>query len=350
MTYTESQTTPYYGTFSESTYVLSIIKVDLTARRPCTEGPEFNDPFDEHDVPEDKEETPGAGIRVNGDGNEGTNENDLIKVELRVEPFPVPSGVSYVLKRSNSSIKVWDSRTMGAAILDSGTEATITFSAATNTVWIENPGGGSADLELIARSGTTDICSDKVHFYPFTSIVVAFGGRDQVPSDPVTDTSFGAFIVATNLYHNGYDVHMYDEENVANANTEVDSAVAHRSVSQVAIFGYSWGGDAAFDVADHLNGNTNAFTIRYTAYVDAINNPYELLHVSQDQRPTNTLWHANYYQRTAYYTLRGDAIVTPPGANFETNLTATGVTHLNIDDLDVVRNGIFSGVTNHVDR
>jgi hypothetical protein len=330
---------------------LIVIKVDMTAHRPCTEGPEFNNPFAEHEVPEEKEENPGAGIRVNGDPSEGANENDLIKVELKVEPFPVPLGVTYVLKRNNSNIKVWDSRTKTKAILDSGTEATITINSSPMSMWVENPSGGNTDLELVARSGGRNIYSDKIHFYAFKSIVIVFGGRNQVPSDPVTDANFSAFVIATNLYHNGYDVHMYDEQNVANANAEVDSAVAHRSVTQVAVFGYSWGGDAVFDVADHLNVNTNSFTIRYTAYIDAVNNPYNAAHVSQDQRPTNTLWHANYYQRTGYsiLNLRGNAIVNPPGANTETNLTAAGVTHLNVDDLDVVRNGIFSGVTTHVD-
>jgi hypothetical protein len=341
--------------------VLNVLKVDMTAYRPMTDWTAYGNPFQKQAITNSQEENPGAGIRVNGDDDNNNStadssdtmvsgENDLIEVELKAEPYPA-SGLTYILKRSNSIIKVWNGQSKGTALLDSGTEAEITFSASTKTVWIENPSGGSADLEFIVRSGETDICSDKIHFYPFTSIVIVFGGKDQTPSDP-PDANFSAFVIATNLYHNGYDVHIYDEENSTDANTEVDSAVAHRSVSGVAVVGYSWGGDASFDVVDHMNGNTNSFTIRYTAYIDAVNNPYDPFHVSQDQRPTNTLYHANYYQRTGYsvLNLRGDAIVNPPGANSETNLTAEGVTHVNIDDLDIVRNGIFSGVTNQVDH
>lgn len=273
--------------------------VDLIARRPCTEGPEFDNPFDEHEVPEDKEKSPGAGIRVNGDGNEGANENDLIKVELKVDPFPLPSGVTYVLKRNNSSIRVWDSRTMGTAILDSGTEATITFSAATKTVWVENPSGGDADLELIARSGSTDVCSDKIHFYDFTGIVVVFGGKDQVPNDP-PDANEGMFMVATNLYGLGYDIHMYfanDDQDAAF--NEIVAAVQHRQVNNVAIFGYSWGGDETQEVAYRLDtgrAQIGTFSIRYTAYVDAV----EELSGPQENLPLGTACHDNYYQTLGY--------------------------------------------------
>jgi hypothetical protein len=81
---------------------------------------------------------------VNGDTETGANENDLIEVELKAEPYPAPAGLTYVLKRTNTNIKVWDSQSMGNAILDSGTEATVTFSSDTKTVWVENPAGGTA--------------------------------------------------------------------------------------------------------------------------------------------------------------------------------------------------------------
>ncbi|MDO9541335.1 MAG: hypothetical protein Q7J98_03315, partial [Kiritimatiellia bacterium] len=134
--------------------VIVVGKVEMTAYRPTTEGPAYNNPFQRRAVPNDLEESPGAGIRINGDSESSANENDLIEVQLDVAPFPVPSGLTYVLKRNNSNIKVWDSQTMGAALLDSGTEATITISSSPMSVWVENPSGGSADLELIARSGT----------------------------------------------------------------------------------------------------------------------------------------------------------------------------------------------------
>ncbi len=323
------------------TCTVNIINVELTAHRPSTP------PFQRHEVPDDQEESPGAGIRINGDGNEGTNENDLIEVALEIAPFPVPSGIEYVLRRNNSSINVWDSLAMGSNIL-SGTEEVITFDTSGNrTVWVENPDGGDADLELVAKdSDGNDVCSDKIHFYPFASVVVVLGGRNQVPTDP-PDADHGAFIIAASLYHQGYDVHMYDEENAGVAADEVDDAIDFRAVNKVAIVGYSWGGDAAFDVADHLSGRTGI--VKYTAYIDAINNPYNPFDISQNERPTNTPYHANYYQRTPYsvLNLRGDAIVAP-GANFETDRTAGGITHINIDDFADIRDGIINGVTGHL--
>lgn len=96
-------------------------------------------------------------------------------------------------------------RTKSAATFSS---SNLTFSTTPMTVWVENPSGGSADLELIARSGTTDVCSDKVHFYPFSSVVVLFEGEFGVPSDP---PGGGISTLALAAYTNGYDVHVYDE-------------------------------------------------------------------------------------------------------------------------------------------
>ena len=98
---------------------LTILSVDLTAYRPTTELPAYGNPFQRHEVPDDLEESPKAGIRVNGDTESSANENDLIEVQLDVAPFPVPSGLTCVLKRNNSNIKVWDSRDMsGSCLLD----------------------------------------------------------------------------------------------------------------------------------------------------------------------------------------------------------------------------------------
>ncbi len=54
---------------------------------------------------------------------------------------------------------------------------------------------------------------DVLHFYPFNSVVIVLGGEDQVPSDP-PNAEHGVFGIATDLYRNGYDVHMYDEDAV----------------------------------------------------------------------------------------------------------------------------------------
>jgi len=340
-----------------------VIRVGMTAYRPTTEGPAYGIPFDKHEVPEDLEETPGAGIRVNGDTESGTNENDLIEVELNAEPYPTPSGLTYVLKRQNSNIKVWDSQTMGTAILDSGTEATITFSAATKTVWVENPSGGSADLEFIARSGTTDVCKDKVHFYPFTSIVIALGGETQNPSDPA-DPNNGIYQLAIDLYNQGYDVHMYDEDAVdyggAGATyNEVVNAVQHRGVSQVAVYGYSHGGGSTFLLVNLLNNNRGAigtFTIPFTAYIDAVEDEFMGDMNQEHRRPPSSAFHVNYYQEGVAnplspwfdYGLDGGPIGDPaPGDPAGVNVDAGGQTirHGEIDEhgpaINAIRNGIM---------
>ncbi|MFO7534755.1 MAG: hypothetical protein R6X19_03575, partial [Kiritimatiellia bacterium] len=342
---------------------LTVLKVDMTAYRPTTELPAYGHPFAKHAVPEGQEETSGAGIRRNGDTESATNENDLIEVELKAEPYPTPSGLTYVLKRSNSNIKVWDSQTMDTAILDSGTEATITFSSATNTVWVENPNGGSADLELIARSGSIDICSDKVHFYPFTSIVIALGGETQNPSDPA-DANHGIYQQAVDLYEQGYDVHMYDEDNVGYDGAgatydEVVSAIQDRNVDQVAIYGYSHGGGSTYLLANLLNNNReeiiSGFEIKFTAYIDAIEDTFPGDMDQENRRPPSSSFHVNFYQEGHVLEdggLDGGPINNPPGADFETNVdnpTPTE-THQTIDDDATILNGIETRLTPQVAR
>ncbi len=69
------------------TGTLNILSVELTAYRPQTNGPGYGNPFQKHEVPNDQEENPGAGIRINGNTETAVNENDLIEVELEVAPF-----------------------------------------------------------------------------------------------------------------------------------------------------------------------------------------------------------------------------------------------------------------------
>lgn len=361
------------------TVVVGIIRVDITAYRPTTEGPAYNTPFQRRAIPENQEENPGAGIRVNGDDdnsnnnpdrNDSTvnNENDLIEVELKAEPYPATTGLSCILKRSNTNIKVWDSQTKGTAILDSGTEVTITFNTATKTVWVENPNGGSADLELIARSGNTDICSDKIHFYPFTSIVIVLGGETQNPSDPA-DANHGIFQSGIRLYEQGYDVHMYDEDDVdyGGAGTtynEVVNAIKYRNVNQVAIYGYSHGGGSTYLLANLLNNNRGiigTFTIPFTAYVDAVEDEFFGDANQEHRRPPTSGFHVNYYQEGVTWPpwdanfdggLDGGPINNPPGADFELDVDSPTPTetHMTVDDDATVLNGVETRLTPRVNR
>lgn len=66
----------------------------MTVCWPTTEVSAYNNPFQKTEIPDDEEESPGAGIRVNGDTETAANENDLIEVELKAEPYPTPSGLT----------------------------------------------------------------------------------------------------------------------------------------------------------------------------------------------------------------------------------------------------------------
>ena len=268
------------------------VSVEMTAHRPNTS------PFDymEYTISENDEESPGAGIRVNGDDN---NDN-LIRVKLEVNSTPVPEGFEYVLKRSNDNIKVWDTSSKTGPILDGNDEQVLNFSTSPEIVWVENPSGGSAFLELQLRETgeTTAISYDKIKFYPFTSVVIVMGGEDQSPTDP-PQAGEGTFVIGRNLYLDGYDVHMFDEDELyGNVQNEAENAVKERDVGEIAIFGYSHGGGGTYILANYLNNNRatiGTFTISFTAYTDAVQDSFPYF-PPEDRRPPSTNYLINYYE------------------------------------------------------
>jgi hypothetical protein len=196
----------------------------MTAHRPVTGGAS-GAAFQRRAVPESEELIPGAGIRVNGDDDDAdaqpdrddslvAGENDLIEVVLAVDPVEPPAGYEYVLSRSGAGIRVWSAPGKDTELLNTS-EAIFVFTTSSRTVWVENPLGEAADLELFARStsGGSIVAADRVHFRPFTSVVIALGGESQVPADPPLEPSnHGMFQLAITLHQKGYDVHMYDED------------------------------------------------------------------------------------------------------------------------------------------
>lgn len=360
-------TTAYYRLWNLSCHML--------AYRPQTDGPGYGNPFRKTTVPDNLEESPGAGIRVNGDDDDEDStadngdssvagENDLIEVLLEVSEVNPPTNiVEYVLIRSSTNIVVWENLTKGTAILDTGTETNITFSTAQKTVWVECVAAGSADLEIKVRriSDSQVLSEDKIHFYPFTSIVIALGGEGQEnPSDPA-DPNHGVFQLAGDLYRQGYDVHMYDEDNVGNDGDgpvydEVVSAIQERTVTNVAIYGYSHGGGSTHDLAERLDdnrGTIGTFTNSFTAYIDGVAQP---LAFQENRRPPASGYHVNYYQEAAPFApdwgLEGGPIDDPPGADYEENVddpTPTH-THFTIDDDTNVLNGIETRLTPRVTK
>jgi hypothetical protein len=206
-----------------------------------------------------------------------------------------------------------------------------------DTVWVENVGGGPADLEFVGleTSGRT-ISSDKVFFHPFTAIAVGLSGEQFLGGDPLQS---GMYNIAVELYNRGYDIHYYDEDAVAPdglgaAYNEVVAAICYRNVSHVAIFGHSHGGGATFDLAGALGyywfGLVN-FTIDFTAYVDAIRNRSDFDPIAEEHLPADTQYHMNYYQH--HLPIHGVA-VAGAAENLDVNTTNWGQSlhHTTIDN------------------
>jgi len=122
---------------------------------------------------------------------------------------------------------------------------------------------------------------------------------------------------------------------------EVVSAIQNRKVTRVAIYGHSHGGGATYDLGERLDANRGTigtFTLRFTAYVDAIENDSDYDMNSELRLPPSTTYHMNYYQ-TNDWPLRGGAV---PGANENPNVNTTqwgqNLSHGTIDnDVNVIK-------------
>ncbi len=325
---------------------VNVVGAGLTVFRPTTEGPAYGAPFARRPIPDAEEYSPGAGIRINGDADSAAQENDLIEIEVQVSPFPTPPGVEYVLRRSTDSLQVWDSPSMGTPILTSGSEAPVAPTGPSTSVWVESVGAVPADIAFVARDipAGTDVASDSAHIYPFRGIVIALGGETQDPTDPA-DSNHGIFQLAIELYSQGYDVHMLNEDVVTNdgsgaAYDEVVSAIQNRGAMDVAIFGYSHGGGSTHDLAERLDlnrGVIGTFDLAFTAYIDAVENDTATDLDQETRRPPASLFHVNFFQEG----LLGGAPTVPP-ADYEVNVDEFVETHTHgtIDDDPLVLGAI----------
>jgi hypothetical protein len=337
--------------------------LEMTGFRPQSEA--YGVPLQRTAVPHDQQVSPGVGIRINGDDDDGNGvadfddpavagENDLIEVVLMVSPPVAPEGLEYVLARISGEPRVWEQSTKTAELLGAGDSVVLDFASGPRTVWVEKTTGGSAELALQARriGDQAVVAADTMQFYSFTSVVIALGGEGQVPADPPLEPdNHGTFQVAITLYQRGYDVHMYDEDVVVGngagaAYDEVVSAVRDRGVSSIAIYGYSHGGGSTNDLAARLvdnAGTIGAFSIDFTAYVDGIDNDSDIDIGTETELPPSTRYHANYYENPGcgIFELCGGPI---SGADFDLNVntTAWGATlgHFTIDDASNVLDGI----------
>ncbi len=327
----------------------------LTAFRP-QHGAGYA-PFVRTSIPETEEEDPalGPGIRINGQGElDPAGEDDLVEVVAR----QVLRNATLVLERSGPELAVWLSRTKEA-----GTEVPFTGNRSapldfavgpTLKFWVEWVGAGHGFARLALRTLEPDAVLDRLTFHSFQSIVVALGGEGQVPVIP-PDPNHGTFIVAIDLYPQGYDVHMYDEDGVSADGSgfvydEVVNAIQFRGVDEVAVFGYSHGGGSTHDLAERLDAfraGIGTFSISFTSYVDGIENDSDVDVDPELRYPPSSAYHANQYQRGSFadFFLDGGPVPgsdpPPTGLDVETTSWGVGATHFIVDDFMQVRDFIL---------
>ena len=318
------------------------------------------------DDADEQNATLGPGIRVNAPGDaDPAGEDDLIEVELSVDP----PDAQLALRRSTAALAVWTTPdkqpgTEIAFVDDRSDALPLGPSRAELTVWVEwvSSEHGTAELDVEPLSAT--LTKDALVFHTFQSIVVALGGEDQVPSDPADPTT-GTFAVATDLYRAGYDVHMFDEDEVAADGTgavfdEVANAVQNRGVDEIAIFGYSHGGGSTYSLADLLDisrPGLGVFEIQFSSYVDAVRNNSDFDVAQELRRPPSSLYHLNQYQHGVFFEDLGldggpvpDSNPPPTGLDVETTPWGADATHFEVDDFAEVRNLIEASLEPLVTR
>ncbi|MFP8873206.1 MAG: proprotein convertase P-domain-containing protein, partial [Myxococcota bacterium] len=355
------------GTLDEWTLLVNPppppVEITMTAYRPQSET--YSNPLQRRPILEADEESPGAGVRMNGDDDDAdgiadrddasvTGENDLIEVELGVNQL-APAGAEYVLRRTAANINVWDSASKDTAILDDEEETTLTFSAQTRSVWVENPNGGTASLEFEARS-TSDssvLASDEIYFFPFTSLLIGLHGEFQFPTDPVYGPNEGISYLAVDFHEEAYDSHMYVENEVAadgsgSVYDEIVSAIQNRGVTQIAMYGFSHGGGSIYDLSERLDankGSIGSFDLVFTAYIDGIENDSDVDLDAEERLPIGTGYHVNYYQSSFLWWIWGASV---PGADVDE--LVTGVSHITITNDPDVQSGIHDALVLRVAR
>ena len=258
----------------------TLLTADLIAFRPVTEFIDYSK-FPVSEAVEEDVKT-GPGIRVNGDddnangqpdyldkGPSATADNDLVRVDAK------GSAGTYTLSWP-TTLAVWTTPTKQAPV-GPATGASI---QPNQSVWVEyvNPTVHTTSAKMtLTVSGADGTTTDSVVFHSFQSVVIAIGGRTQDPRK-FGDPNLGTFTMGGTLYQKGYDVHLYAENMVKSTGSgaaydEVVSAVSKRNVDYVAIFGYSWGGGATYELSVGLKNNTaiaGQYQLQYTAYVDGI--------------------------------------------------------------------------------
>jgi hypothetical protein len=126
--------------------------------------------------------------------------------------------------------------------------------------------------------------------------------------------------------------------------SEVKAAVTQRGVDYVALLGYSHGGGSVYEVSDAMHLDPISFDLKYTAYIDAIKQPFTGID-AEDRRPRNSDFHVNYFQNgTLADAFLNGAESLPVGPGFWDNVDTPTVTetHLSIDDNTTIQTSIIN--------
>ncbi|MHB1156733.1 MAG: hypothetical protein ACYC26_07825 [Phycisphaerales bacterium] len=334
---------PGQGAPQDFYWAARIAVAGMTAYRP-RHGAGYA-PFTRTAVPEEQEEdaAKGPGIRINNNDTDPDGEDDLIEVEIKRSS----SNVELALHRGSGVIKVFRSADKQNEIsFTSDKTAALSFDGGnTLTVFVEwaDANHGTVDLHL-EPPGNNNVM-DTVRFHTFHSVVVVLGGWGQTPKDP-TIANEQTWQIAIDLYREGYDAWMWDESAVANTfypgsgvpYDEVVTAINRRQVADVAVYGYSRGGNATWYLVNRLN-TENGTAVAFSGYCDAVAGGNGPGSSPETRRPTGSRFQKNYYQTypSGWLGLHGDATIgLLAGDNQQdlTNRTAPPlVDHFNIDDL-----------------
>ena len=346
----------------------TVVDGDVQAFRP-QHGSGYA-PLPRRAVAEADEEDPdfGPGIRINQPGElDPAGEDDLIEILVDV----VPVGAPFRLRRDTSAVRLWNTRNRaaGTEILFSNDVTPALTAGGRRKLWVEWAapvhGLGSLKLEpdVTGSPGGSNGSLDRLLFHTFQGIVIALGGEGQVPSVPV-DPNHGSFLVGVEAYESGFDVFLYDEDNVSASGAgavydEVETAIDVRRVSDVAVFGYSHGGGSTYDLSDRLDANRatlGPFVIPFTSYVDSVENDSNFDVDMELRLPPSTQLHVNHYQRGSFIDAFLDggpvpgSIPAPSGLDVETTVWGAGATHFIVDDYSQVLDRILTNLNQSVRR
>lgn len=308
--------------------------------------------------------------------NSPDSADNLVRVEISGTPAEINTGVRYFVRRSHPSIRVWRERERTSpSLLGPADEQEIPEDELRRglTLWVESIDFGDAELIVEARRRSDEgvIERNRATFRVIHSIVVVLGGWNQEPElydsrNPLacSENGCGIFALGEELYRYGYDVWLFDEEEVnffgyGGAYDAVRQAVEHRGVQEVAIIGYSWGGGSVNNLASALERDGDEFlgnfALVFTSYVDAVSS---YISAPEYGRPSRSLYHLNQFQvhASCYLLLPcGGPTLSVPGA-VTRNIYVTDeewgrdLDHTKIDDHPLVAAEIISAVKAQVRR